>query len=69
MGGNLINLSGDATTPIVDLITAKLIFNSVLSTKNDKFMCADIDNFYLQQPMNRYDYMRIPLDIIPKEII
>ena len=34
VGGNLINLPGDVTTPKADLITAKLIFKSVLSTKN-----------------------------------
>ena len=32
-------------------------------------MCADIANFYLNNPMNRYEYMKIPLDIIPEEII
>ena len=31
--GNVINLPGDVTTPIAYLITAKFIFNSVLSTK------------------------------------
>ena len=65
VGGNLINFPGDVTTHTADLITAKLIFNSVLSTKNVKFMCADIANFYLSNPMNRYEYMKLPLDIIP----
>ena len=31
VGVNLINFSGYVTTPTADLITAKLIFNSVLS--------------------------------------
>ena len=69
MGGNLINFPGDATTPTAYLITDKLIFNSVLSTKNAKFMCADIANFYINNPMNRFEYMKLPLDIIPEEII
>ena len=69
VGGGLINFPGDVTTPQADLITAKLIFNSVLSTKKLKFMCADIANFYLNNPMNRYEYMKLPLDIIPEEII
>ena len=34
VGGHLIHLHGDVTTPTADLITAKLIFNSLLSTKN-----------------------------------
>ena len=32
-------------------------------------MCADIANFYLNNPMNRYEYMKTPLYIIPEEII
>ena len=32
-------------------------------------MCADIANFYLNNPMNRYEYMKLPLDIIPEELI
>ena len=69
VGGNLINFPGDVKRPTSDLITAKLIFNSVLSTKNAKFMCADIANFYFNNPMNRYKYTKIPMDIIPEEII
>ena len=65
VGGNWIHFPGDVTTPAADLITAKLILNSVLSTKNAEFMCADIDNFYLKKPMDRYEYMKLPLDIIP----
>ena len=69
VGGNSIHFPGDVTTPTADLITAKLVFNSVLSTKNEKFMCADIANFYLNNPMDRYEYMQLPVEIIPEEII
>ena len=33
VGGNLINFPGDVTMPTADLITAKIIFNSVLLKK------------------------------------
>ena len=69
VGGNLINFPGDVTTPTSYLITSKLVFNSVLSTKNTKFICADMANFYLNNSMNRYEYMKLPLDIITEEII
>ena len=69
VGGNLLNFPGDVTTPTAYLITAKIIFNSVLSTKNAKFMLEDIASFYLDNPMNRYEYMKLPLDIIPEKII
>ena len=32
-------------------------------------MCTDIANFYLNNPMDIYEYMKLPLDIIPEEII
>ena len=69
VGKILINFPGDDTTPIADLITSKLIFNSVLSTKTMKFMCADIANFYINNTMNRYEYTNLPLEIIPEKII
>ena len=69
VGGNLINFPGDGTTPTADLIISKLIFKSVLSTKNGKFMCADMASFYLKNTMNRYEYMKLSLENIPEEII
>ena len=52
MGGKLINLPGDVTTSTEDLIKAKLVFKSVLSTKKI-FMCADISNLYIDNPVDR----------------
>ena len=69
VGGNFINFHGYFTTPTADLITSNLNFNIILSTKNTKIMCADISNFYLNKPMKRYEYMKLPLDSIPEEII
>ena len=69
VGGNLIHFPGDVTTSAADLIMAKLVFNSLLSTQNSKLMCADLANLYLNNPLDRYDYMTIPLEIIPEEII
>ena len=65
VGVNLINFPGDVTTSTADIITAKLIFNSILSTKNEKFMFTDIANFYLSNAIYIYEYMKLPLDIIP----
>ena len=64
-----MNFPSGVTTPTADLTTLKCIFRSVLSTKNTKFMCTDIANFYLNNPMDIYEYMKLPLDIIPEEII
>jgi len=67
-GGNLINYSGELTTRTADLITSKLMWNSVLSTKGTKYMCLDIKNFYLTAPLDRYEYMKMPLSLFPSWI-
>ncbi len=41
-GGNLINYKGNASVHTADLYTAKLHWNSVVSTKDAKYMCLDI---------------------------
>ena len=32
-------------------------------------MCLDIENFYLGTPMERFEYMKIPLDVFPQSTI
>jgi hypothetical protein len=32
-------------------------------------MCGDIKNLYLGTPMERYEYMRLPMAILPQEIV
>jgi hypothetical protein len=56
VGGNLINYPGDCETPTADLLTVKLLFNSVIFTPNAKFMSIDMKDFYLCTPMKRYEY-------------
>jgi hypothetical protein len=41
-GGNLIDYDGDAFVCTADLDTAKLHWNSVISTENARYMCLDI---------------------------
>ena len=69
VGGNLIDYPGDVSTPTADTTTAKLVINSTISTPRARFMCADIKNFYLGTPMARYEYMRLPIHLIPDEIV
>jgi hypothetical protein len=68
VGGNLIDYPGDVSTTTARLTTAKLLFNSVLSTPNTKFMTMDTKDFYLNNPMDRYEYMMITVSLIPKAI-
>ena len=41
--------------------------NSVISTDDAKYLYADIKGFSLEMPLDRPEYMCMPLDIIPKE--
>ena len=63
------NYPGVVTTPTADIITAKLLINSTISTPQARFVTADITIFYLGPPMERYEYMMLPLRIIPMTII
>jgi hypothetical protein len=69
VGGNLIDFPGDVSAKTTDLTTAKCLFNSVISTRDAKFMLIDISNFYLGTPMSRYEYMRMNISLLPEEII
>ena len=68
-GGNLIWYPGKTTTKTADLTTSKVLWNSELSTALAKFMCIDIENFYLCAPMDRYEYMHMPLEVFPQHVI
>jgi hypothetical protein len=52
MGGDRINYPGDCGTPTADLLTVKLLLNSIISTQHAKFMTIDIKDFYLMTPMD-----------------
>ena len=69
VGGDRINYPGEVATPTADMLVAKLLFNSVISTKGAKFMTLDISNFYLMTPLKRAEYIRMKLADIPEEII
>jgi hypothetical protein len=69
MGGNLVNYPGDCGTPTADLLTVKLLLNSIISTPNAKFMTLDLKDFYLMTPMKRYEYFRMKLELFPQDII
>ena len=68
-GGNLISYPEELTTRTADLVTSKIMWNSVISTRGARYACIDIDNMYLATPMDRPEYMRIPVKLIPKEFM
>jgi hypothetical protein len=69
VGGNLIQYPGDVSTRLADLATSKCLWNSTISTAGAKYMCLDITNFYMGTPMESFEYMGIPIKLIPQEIV
>ena len=69
VGGDRINYPGEVATPTAELLVAKILFNSVVSTPGARFMTMDISNFYLMTPLKRSEYVRVKLSDIPPEII
>ena len=69
VGGNLIVYPGDCGTPTVDLLTVKLLLNSVISTPDAKFITIDIKDFYLNTPMDRFEYMKLKLSNLPEDFV
>ncbi|KAL7474459.1 hypothetical protein ACHAW6_000435, partial [Cyclotella cf. meneghiniana] len=67
--GTHINYPWDKAVPTSDLTTAKILFNSVISTPGATFHGGDIKNFYLNTPMDRPEYMKLKFDLIPDEIV
>jgi hypothetical protein len=53
-GGNLIKSTGELLVPTANIDTAKLHWNSVVSTALAKYMCIDIKSFYLSAPLEYY---------------
>jgi hypothetical protein len=51
------------------MLVAKMLLNSVISTRGAKFMTMDISNFYLMTPLKRPEFIRMKISDTPKEII
>jgi hypothetical protein len=69
VGGDQIEYPGDKSTRTTSLNTAKILINSVISTLGAKFLAIDINNFYLNTPLGRFEYMVINLSSLPQETI
>jgi hypothetical protein len=68
-GGNLIEYPGVTSTPTASIKTIKMHWNSVISTPTSRYCTIDIKDFYLNSKLEEYEYMRLPVDLIPNEIM
>ena len=60
-GGNLINYPRELTTRTADMMKSKLLWKSLLSTRDARYMIVEIKGFYLNTPLDRYEYMKMPI--------
>jgi hypothetical protein len=60
---------GELTMCTADMTTAKLHWNSILSTPKARYMCLDIGNFYLTATLDQYEYMKMPISLFPPWIV
>jgi hypothetical protein len=69
VGGDRLGHSGETAPSTADITTFKILINITLSTKDAKMMMMDIKNYYLGTPLPTFEYMRLPISILPLEII
>ena len=67
--GTNVFYPGDVGTNTASLELFKLMINSVLSRAGSKYVCFDIELFYLSTPLGRPKYVKIQLSKIPQEFI
>jgi hypothetical protein len=69
VGGNLINYPFELTTHTADMVSSKILWNNVISTPDAHFAGANIKNMNLETPLDRFEYMKIPIALLPTDII
>jgi hypothetical protein len=66
--GDRIDYKGPTTTKTADITTAKMLLNSVISTKNGRFVTINLKDFYLCSNLPEFGYVWIPVHMIPQQI-
>ncbi len=59
VGGNLNDYPFELTTCTADMVSSKILWNSVISTPDARSAGADIKNMYLKTPLDRFEYMKM----------
>ena len=67
--GDIFDYFIETSTETISLETAKILINSVLSTKNAKFMVNDLSHFYIQNDLGENQYIHFNIYMIPQDII
>ena len=71
VGGDQIIYDGDPSSQTISLLDLKIYLNSVISDarKGPRYMTAYIINYYLNNPISKFQYMPIHIRYIPPKVI
>ena len=69
VGGDKLTFDRPVSTPTSELTTSKQHCNSIILTPVTKYLVVNIKNFYLNNPMSKYEYYKIALSLILQYII
>ncbi len=68
VGGDRLTYDHETAAPAANLLEAKLMINSTISTKDARFLTIDIKDFFLSSLMPQPEYMKMHWDEIPPDI-
>ena len=69
IGGDRLSAQMDCGTPTANLLTVKLLLNSIISTPGANCLGLDLKDFYLNTPMDRPEFLRMKLSNFPEDVI
>ena len=69
MGGDILTFDIPVSTPTSDLTTSKFHWDSVISTPGSRYLLVDVKNFYLNNIMEKHEFYKISVSLIPHELI
>jgi hypothetical protein len=69
VGGNLIDYLFELTTCTANMVSSRILWNSVISTKVACFAGANIKNMYLETCLDQFEYMKIRIALLLDNII
>ena len=68
VGSIRIDYPGKLTARRADLTTTKMMWNSVIGTKDARYACANIQSFLnLETPLDRPEYTKMAMSLISQE--
>ena len=68
-GGNLLDYPGEVSTPTSDLTTMKIHVKRTILDVTSRYMCMDVKDHYLNNQMDRNEYITIQISMIPQEFV